>query len=101
MKTTGVFAIKGRTTLLQVIAMAGDIDVSTASGDIVVFRTVDGQRTAARFEAEPIKNGKADDPEMLPGDVIVVDTSATKVALSNVLRVLPLATSAAVFVPLM
>jgi len=35
------------------------------------------------------------------GDVIVVDTSATKVALSNVLRVLPLATSAAIFVPLM
>jgi polysaccharide biosynthesis/export protein len=100
-KTTGVYAIKGRTTLLQVIAMAGDIDVSTASGDIVVFRNVDGQRTAARFEAEPIKNGKADDPEMLPGDVIVVDTSATKVALSNVLRVLPLATSAAIFVPLM
>jgi polysaccharide export outer membrane protein len=100
-KTTGVYAIKGRTTLLQVIAMAGDIDGSTASGDIVVFRTVDGQRTAARFEADLIKNGKADDPEMLPGDVVVVDTSATKVALSNVLRVLPLATSAAVFVPLM
>jgi polysaccharide export outer membrane protein len=100
-KTTGVYAIKGRTTLLQVIAMAGDIDGSTASGDIVVFRTVDGQRTAARFEADSIKNGKADDPEVLPGDVVVVDTSATKVALSNVLRVLPLATSAAVFVPLM
>ena len=100
-KTTGVYAIKGRTTLLQVIAMAGDIDGSTASGDIVVFRTLDGQRAAARFEADSIKNGKVDDPEVLPGDVIVVDTSATKVALSNVLRVLPLATSAAVFVPLM
>lgn len=100
-KTTGVYAIKGRTTLLQVIAMAGDIDASTASGDIVVFRNVDGQRTAARFDAELIKNGKADDPEMLPGDVVVVDTSATKVAMSNILRVLPLATSAAIFVPLM
>jgi polysaccharide export outer membrane protein len=100
-KTTGVYAIKGKTSLLQVIAMAGDIDGSTASGDIVVFRNVDGQRTAARFDADSIKNGKADDPEMLPGDVIVVDTSATKVALSNVLRVLPLATSAAIFVPLM
>jgi polysaccharide export outer membrane protein len=100
-KTTGVYAIKGKTTLLQVIAMAGDIDLSTASGDIVVFRTVDGQRAAARFDADLIKNGKADDPEVLPGDVVVVDTSATKVALSNVLRVLPLATSAAVFVPLM
>jgi polysaccharide export outer membrane protein len=100
-KTTGVYAIKGKTTLLQVIAMAGDIDGSTASGDIVVFRTVDGQRSAARFEADSVKNGKVDDPEVLPGDVIVVDTSATKVALSNVLRVLPLATSAAIFVPLM
>jgi polysaccharide export outer membrane protein len=100
-KTTGVYAIKGRTTLVQVIAMAGDIDGSTASGDIVVFRTIDGQRSAARFEADAIKTGKADDPEVLPGDVIVVDTSATKVALSNVLRVLPLATSAAIFVPLM
>jgi polysaccharide biosynthesis/export protein len=100
-KTTGVYAIKGRTTLVQVIAMAGDIDNSTASGDIVVFRTIDGQRSAARFDADAIKNGKADDPEVLPGDVIVVDTSGTKVALSNVLRVLPLATSAAIFVPLM
>jgi polysaccharide export outer membrane protein len=100
-KTTGVYAIKGRTTLLQVISMAGDIDNSIASGDIVVFRTIDGQRSAARFDADSIKNGKADDPEVLPGDVIVLDTSGTKVALSNVLRVLPLATSAAIFVPLM
>jgi polysaccharide biosynthesis/export protein len=100
-KTTGVYAIKGRTTLVQVIAMAGDIDASTASGDIVIFRTINGQRSAARFDADAIKSGKVDDPEVLPGDVIVVDTSATKVALSNVLRVLPLATSAAVFVPLM
>ena len=100
-KTSGVYAIKGKTTLMQVLAMAGDVDATTASGDIVLFRTIDGQRSAARFDADSIKNGKTDDPEVLPGDVVVVDTSATKVALSNVLRVLPLATSAAVFVPLM
>jgi polysaccharide biosynthesis/export protein len=100
-KTTGVYAIKGRTTLVQVIAMAGDIDSTVASGDIVVFRTIDGQRSAARFDADAIKTGKTDDPDVLPGDVIVVDTSATKVALSNVLKVLPLATATAVFVPLM
>jgi polysaccharide biosynthesis/export protein len=100
-KTSGVYAMKGRTTLMQVLAMAGDVDATTASGDIVVFRTIDGQRSAARFDADSIKAGKIDDPEVLPGDVVVVDTSATKVALANVLRVLPLATSAAVFVPLM
>ena len=100
-KTTGVYSIKGRTTLTQVLAMAGDVDFSVASGDIVVFRTIDGKRSAARFDFDEIRSGKINDPEVQPGDVVVADTSATKVALANVLKFLPLATSAAIFVPLM
>lgn len=95
-KTSGVYSIKGATSLMQLVAMAGDIDTSTDSGDIVVFRTVNGQRTAAKFDIDDIKAGKAEDPQVQPGDVIVVDSSATKVALSNVLKVLPLASTAAV-----
>jgi polysaccharide export outer membrane protein len=94
-KTTGVYNIKGNTTLMQMLAMAGDIDASVASGDIVVFRTVDGQRSAAKFDADAIRSGKAEDPPLQPGDVIVVNSSDTKVALQNVLKVLPLATTAA------
>jgi len=100
-KTTGVYALKGRTTLTDVLAMAGDVDSSIASGDIVVFRTIDGKRCAARFDFDSIRSGKIADPVLEPGDVIVADTSSTKVALANVLKVLPLATSAAYFVPLM
>ncbi len=100
-KTTGVYAIKGTTTLSQVLAMAGDVDSSVASGDIVIFRTINGKRSAAKFDFDNIRSGKTEDPEVEPGDVIVVDTSSTKVALANVLKVLPLATSAAYFVPLM
>ncbi|MFZ0425288.1 MAG: polysaccharide biosynthesis/export family protein [Xanthobacteraceae bacterium] len=96
-KTSGVYAIKGRTSLMQLVAMAGDIDTTTDSGDIVVFRTVDGERSAAKFDIDAIKQGKAEDPQVQPGDVIVVDNSATKTALSNVMKVLPLATTAAVF----
>ncbi len=96
-KTSGVYGIKGNTSLMQLIAMAGDIDTSTDSGDVVVFRTINGQRSAARFDIDDIKSGKASDPQVEPGDVIVVVSSATKVALSNVLKVLPLATTAAVF----
>ena len=84
-KTSGVYAIKGNTSLMQVVAMAGDVDISTDSGDVVVFRTIDGQRSAAKFDIDAIKAGKADDPQVEPGDVIVVDSSATKVALHNVL----------------
>ena len=96
-KTSGVYAIKGNTSLMQVVAMAGDVDMTVDSGDVVIFRTIDGTRSAAKFDIDDIKAGKASDPQVEPGDVIVVDTSATKVALSNILKALPLATTAAVF----
>lgn len=96
-KTSGVYAIKGNTSLMQVVAMAGDVDTSTDSGNVVIFRTVNGERSAAKFDLDAIRAGRATDPPVEPGDVIVVDSSATKVALHNVLTALPLATTAAVF----
>jgi polysaccharide export outer membrane protein len=96
-KNTGIYPIKGNTSLLQVLALAGDVNPDIASGEIVVFRTTNGQRTAARFDIDSIKSGKTEDPLMQPGDVVVVDTSATKVAFSNFMKVIPLATTAAVF----
>lgn len=96
-KTSGVYAIKGNTSLMQVVAMAGDVDTTTDSGDVVVFRSINGQRSAAKFDLDAIRAGRAADPQVEPGDVIVVNSSATKVALHNVLTALPLATTAAVF----
>jgi polysaccharide biosynthesis/export protein len=100
-KTSGVYAIKGRTTLSQIIAIAGGVDGSIASGDLVIFRTTNGTRSAARFDIDALLQGKGVDPELQPGDVIVANTSATKVALHNVLSVLPVAGTAVTFVPLM
>jgi polysaccharide export outer membrane protein len=96
-KSSGVYSIKGSTSLMQIVAMAGDVDTATNSGNVVVFRTISGQRSAARFDIDSIREGKADDPQVQPGDVIVVDTSATKVALKNIMSVLPLATTGLVF----
>lgn len=96
-KSSGVYNIKGSTSLMQVIAMAGDVDMATDSGDVVVFRTVDGERSAAKFDIDAIRAGKAADPQVQPGDVIVVDTSATKLALRNIMSVLPLASTAVAF----
>ena len=96
-KTSGVYGIKGNTSLMQVVAMAGDVDISTDSGDVIVFRTIDGQRSAARFDIDAIRAGKAADPQVEPGDVVVVDSSATKVAFHNLISALPIASTAAVF----
>lgn len=96
-KSSGVYAIKGATSLMQVVAMAGDVDTNTDSGDVVVFRTINGQRSAAKFDIDAIKAGRAADPQVEPGDVVVVNSSATKVALHNVLTALPLASTAVMF----
>jgi polysaccharide export outer membrane protein len=81
------------------LAEAGDIDKDIASGDIVIFRTIKGQRNAARFDFDAIQGGKNEDPQLQPGDVIVVDTSPGKVFLEKVLKVTPIASTAGSFVP--
>lgn len=96
-RNSGVFSLKGKTSLMQIVAMAGGINMDTDSGQVVVFRTINGTRSAAKFDLDAIRAGNATDPQVEAGDVIVVDTSATKLALSNILKVLPLATTAAVF----
>jgi polysaccharide export outer membrane protein len=96
-KTPNVYAMKGPTSLVQAMAMAGGIDADIASGDIVVFRTIDGVRSAARFDLDSVKNGAAPDPQLQPNDVVIVDTSTSKVYLNRFLKVLPIATTAAYF----
>jgi polysaccharide export outer membrane protein len=86
---------------MQGLAQAGDVDRDVASGVVVIFRTINGTRSAAKFDFDDMQQGKIEDPELLAGDVIVVDTSPSKLALQNVLRVLPLAGAAATFVPIL
>jgi len=100
-KNSGVYPMKGRTSLVQGIAMAGGIDTTIGSGDVVIFRVIDGKRSVARFDIDEIKKGKAEDPELQPNDVVVADASQAKVVLHNVLSVLPAATATAMFVPLL
>jgi polysaccharide export outer membrane protein len=100
-KHPGVYPLKGQTTLVQVLAMAEGVDMTVASGEVVIFRRIDGLRSAARFDVSAINDGKAEDPELHPGDVVVVDTSAGKIALQGFLKALPAAATAAAFVPLL
>ena len=89
-KNPGVFAIRGRTTLISVLAMAGGMDESSHS-TVVVFRpTKDGKRKIARFDVSAIEAGKAPDPVIQSGDQIIVGKSAIKAAFQGVTKALPL-----------
>lgn len=85
-KKPGVYPIRGRTSLVQVIAMAEGLDADRASSEVAVFRSVDGKRSAARFDLDAIRAGSAEDPTMKQGDVVVVDTSAAKTFLYTLIR---------------
>lgn len=90
-KTSGVFPIKGRLSLLQLVALAGGPNPDIYSKDVTVFRTVDGLRTSKVFDIDEIRAGKAEDPALRQGDVVVVDTSGAKTAFQNTLKILPAA----------
>ena len=89
-KKPGVFPLKGKTSLLQLISMAEGLDQDRASSNIVIFRDKDGKRVAARFDLDEIIAGRARDPILEPGDVVVVDDSSGKIIWHNLLRALPI-----------
>jgi polysaccharide biosynthesis/export protein len=89
-KSPGVFPIRGRTTLLQSIAMAGGLDPSSDS-TVLVLRASGGKRSAGKFDLGDIAKGVTDDPAIQSGDVVVAGTSAIKKGFNTILKALPVA----------
>lgn len=85
-----VMPIRGQTTLLQAIAMARGTSEDAIPSQVVVFRTVGGQRMAAAFDLNSIRRGEASDPAIYPNDIVVVAGSQRNKLLEGVLRSLPI-----------
>lgn len=88
-KKPGVFPLRGRTTLLQFIAMSEGVDTNAAGSEILIFRQTNGKRAAAKFDLDDIRSSKIEDPVLESGDVIVVPTSATKETFNNFVKLAP------------
>jgi polysaccharide export outer membrane protein len=96
-KEGGSFPVGGPTSLIKAIAMAKGTTEDANNRRVAVFRTVGGQRQAAAFDLTSIRRGEAPDPEIYPGDIIVVDGSSVKAVQKQVLQSIPLL---AIFGPL-
>ena len=81
----GVYPIDGRVTLLQAVALARGPSQVASMNQAFIFRTSNGQRTAARFDLEAIAKGKQTDPEVVPGDTVTLGSSGFKTAWRDVL----------------
>lgn len=86
----GIFPTTGKISLLQAIALAEGLNTVADTSGILLFRTVNNKRLAARFDLKQIRSGKIDDPALQAGDIVMVDESATRTTLRDIKEALPL-----------
>ena len=85
----GVFEIPGSSTLLQAIARARSPTRVAQLDEVMIFRQINGKRVGARFDLTEIRTGRAPDPEILGGDVVVVGFDSLKGAFRDFLTTAP------------
>ncbi len=81
----GIYALMGRTSLLQIIALAEGFDRLAEVDRIQLFRkNATGEREILFFDIDAIRAGEQPDPDMMGNDIVVVHQSGTKSAFKNV-----------------
>lgn len=89
-KMPGVYELTTNTTLLGALAQAQSPLVTAKLDQVAIFRTINGQRMAARFNLNDIRSGLSPDPSIVDGDVVVVGFSRTKGAWQDFLKLAPI-----------
>jgi polysaccharide export outer membrane protein len=89
-KDGGTFPVAGPMTLIQAVALAKGTSEDANPRRIAVFRTIGGQRQAAAFDLTDIRRGQAPDPQIYPGDIVVVDGSSIKAFQKQFFQSVPL-----------
>lgn len=85
----GLYPVVGRMTLMRAIARAEGTDEFTRLDDVVIFRTVAGQRYAALYNLDAIRHGAYPDPDIYANDVVMVGDSRSRRLFKDVLAILP------------
>ena len=89
----GLYPVIGDMTLIRAVATAGGTTQLAGLENVVVFRTVEGQRYAGLYNLKAIRQGNYEDPQMYAGDVIVVSESTARRLFRDLLTAAPLLTT--------
>ncbi|KRB83127.1 polysaccharide export protein [Sphingomonas sp. Root710] len=89
----GLFPVVGRMTLLRAVALSGGTDEFAKLNEVVIFRTVRGEKFAALYSLKAIRLGAYPDPDVYANDVIVVGESRARRTFKDILQVVPLLTT--------
>ena len=80
----GIYPLRGQTTLLRTLAIAGGQGSLSDMNNVVVFRAgAGGKRDAQVYDVELIRRGELDDPPIVNDDVIVVNRSKVRTVLKD------------------
>lgn len=92
-RAPGVYPTKGHDTLTVAISNAHGIEPEFASSDVaVVHKTSSGETIITHYNISDIHHGKARDPIVHAGDVIIVEESSLKNSFHIMTRIAPLVT---------
>ena len=89
-KDSGSFPVPGPVTLIQAVALAKGTTEDANPHRVAVFRTIGGQRQAAAFDLMSIRRGQSPDPQIYPGDIVVVDGSSIKALQKQIFQTVPI-----------
>ena len=85
----GIYPMQGRMSLIRSVAVAGGMGDFAKSDEVVVFRTIGGQKMAAIYDLGAIQRGNYDDPEIFADDIVVVGDSPQKRLLRDAIGTAP------------
>jgi polysaccharide export outer membrane protein len=93
----GAYPVAANTTLLRVVAAAGNFTGLGDPTNVFIYRTIDGNDYVAKYNVEDIRAGRRPDERVYGGDIVVAFPSGMKVVGRNLSDALGLARSAAGF----
>lgn len=85
----GLYPVIGKMTLMRAVAVAKGTAEFAKLDDVVIFRTVNGQKMAALYNLQAIRRGNYADPEVFANDVVVVGDSIARRRFKDALQIAP------------
>ena len=85
----GAYPVPNGMTLMQSVALAEGVTNEARLNDVVVFRTVGGQRYAALYNLGAIRRGQYPDPEIYANDIVMVGDAASRRLFKDLLTAVP------------
>ncbi|CAN5131205.1 polysaccharide biosynthesis/export family protein [soil metagenome] len=85
----GIYPVVGRMTLIKAIAVAKGAAKFSRLNRATILRTVDDQTMAAVYDVIAVHRGYYPDPEIFPGDTIVVGDAQTRKLFKGVAKSVP------------